>query len=42
MENETVVAYTFKKKDQVTPIETNSTVTIDGESVPVDPQLVFQ
>ena len=42
MENEATIEYTFKKKDRVTPIETNSTVTIDGESVSVDPQLLFQ
>ena len=42
MENEATIEYTFKKKDRVTPIETNSTVTIEGESVSVDPQLLFQ
>ena len=42
MENEATIEYTFKKKDRVTPSETNSTVTIDGESVSVDPQLFFQ
>ena len=42
IENETVTEHTFKKKDRVTPIETKSTVTINGESVPVDPQLLFQ
>ena len=34
--------YTFKRKNQAIPIETNSTFTIDGEVVPVDPQLLFQ
>ena len=42
MENEATIEYTFQKKDRITPIETNSTVTIDGESVSVDPQLLFQ
>ena len=42
MENKTAVEYTVKKKDRVTPIEANSAVTIDSESVPVDPQLLFQ
>ena len=42
MKNEATIEYTFKKKDRVTPIETKSTVTIDGESVSVDPQLLFQ
>ena len=42
MENEATIEYTFKKRNRGTPIETNSTVTIDGESVSVDPQLLFQ
>ena len=42
MENKTAVEYTFRKKDRVASIEKNSTVTIDSESVPVDPQLLFQ
>ena len=42
MRNETGMECTFKKKDRVTPIETNSTVTINSESVPVDPLLLFQ
>ena len=42
MENESPTEYTFKKKDRITPIETSSIVTIDGENVPVDPQLLFQ
>ena len=42
IENESPIEYTFKKKDRITPIETSSIVTIDGENVPVDPQLLFQ
>ena len=42
VENESSIEYTFKKKDRITPIETSSVVTIDGENVPVDPQLLFQ
>ena len=42
MKNETAIEHTFKKNERVTPIETNSTVTIDEESVPVDTQFLFQ
>ena len=35
MENESPLQYTFKRKNQAIPSETNSTVTIEGEFVPV-------
>ena len=42
MEKESTLEYAFKRKNQPIRIETNLTVTIDGEAVQVDPQLLFQ
>ncbi|XP_041362003.1 uncharacterized protein LOC121377973 [Gigantopelta aegis] len=42
MDGEIVAEYTFKRKHQVVTLDTKSTVKIDGESVQIDPQLLFQ
>jgi len=42
MVDQDVVQYTFKKKDQVITPETKSTISVNGETVHIDPQLLFQ
>ena len=42
MGNESPIEYTFKKKDRQAPAETNSMITIEGETIPADPQLLLQ
>ena len=42
MEGQTTSDYTFKKKDQAITLGTKSAVNIDGETMQVDPQLLFQ
>ena len=37
-----VANYTFKKKDMAVTMKARSTVTIEGEVIPVDPLLMFQ
>ena len=34
--------FTFKKKDAVVPLGSKSYAKIDGQSLPIDPQLLFQ
>ena len=41
MDGHTVAEYTFCKKDQAITLGTKSSVKIDGDSVHVDPQLLF-
>ena len=42
MKGKEVTEYSFKRKDQAVTIKAGSTVKIDGNVVPVDPQLLFQ
>ena len=42
MEGQPVFSYTFRKKDQAVTMVTQSTITIQGDQVQVDPQLLFQ
>ena len=42
MEGETVAEYIFKKNHQVTTLDTKSVVKIEGITVQIDPQLLFQ
>ena len=42
MDGEAVAEYTFKRKHQVVTLDRRSTVKIDGESVQIDTQLLFQ
>lgn len=42
MTGKAVDEYTFKKADQVVTLASHSTVKVKGESVRVDPQLIFQ
>ena len=42
MEGTTVVEYTFKRNNQVVTLDTESVVKIEGVSVQIDPQLLFQ
>ena len=37
-----VVQYTFKRSDQVTTIRSKSSDDVDGQSIHVDPELLFQ
>ena len=37
-----VVQYTFKRSDQVTAIQSKSSEDVDGQSIHVDPELLFQ
>ena len=37
-----VVQYTFKRSDQVTTIQSKSSEDVDGQSIHVDPELLFQ
>ena len=37
-----VAQYTFKRGDQVTTIQSKSSVGVDGQSIHVDPELLFQ
>ena len=37
-----VVQYTFKRSDQVTTLESKSSVRVDGQPIHVDPELLFQ
>ena len=37
-----VAQYTFKRSDQVTALQSKSTVRIDGQPIHVDPELLFQ
>ena len=37
-----VVQYTFKGSDQVTTIQSKSSEDVDGQSIHVDPELLFQ
>ena len=37
-----VVQYTFKRSDQVTTIQSKSPEDVDGQSIHVDPELLFQ
>ncbi|KAG1652233.1 hypothetical protein GQR58_026445 [Nymphon striatum] len=41
MEGQDALAFSFRKKDKIEPIRQN-TVTIGGESVSIDPQVLFQ
>ena len=42
MEGNTAADYTFKRGDHVVTLGTKSAVKIDGVSVQIDPQLLFQ
>ena len=42
MEGTAAADFTFKRSDQVVTIDTKSTVKIDGVTVQIDPQLLFQ
>ena len=42
MEGNTVAEYTFKRSDHAVTLGTKSAVKIDGVSVQIDPQLLFQ
>ena len=42
MEGITAAHYTFKRSDQVVTLDTKSAVKIDGVTVQIDPQLLFQ
>ena len=37
-----VVQYTFKRSDQVTTIQSKASEDVDGRSIHVDPELLFQ
>ena len=37
-----VAQYTFKRSDQVTTIQSKSSVDVDGQSIHVDPEFLFQ
>ena len=37
-----VAQYTFKRSDQVTTLQSKSSVRIDGQPIHVDPELLFQ
>ena len=42
MEGNTAADYTFKRSDHAVTFGTKSAVKIDGVSVQIDPQLLFQ
>ena len=42
MARKNVADFTFKKKDAVVPLGSKSYAKIDGQSLPIDPQLLFQ
>ena len=42
MEGAFVSSYTFKKKDRAVTMKSSSSVRVEGESIAVDPQLLFQ
>ena len=42
MEGENVLEYTFKKKDKVVTMNSKVSTKVNGESISVDPQLLFQ
>ena len=37
-----VAQYTFKRSDQVTTLQSKSSVPVDGQPMHVDPELLFQ
>ena len=37
-----VAQYTFKRSDQVTTLQSKSSVRVDGQPIHVDPELLFQ
>ena len=37
-----VAQYTFKRSDQVTTLQSKSSVCVDGQQIHVDPELLFQ
>ena len=37
-----VAQYTFKRSDQVTTLQSKSSVRVDGQPIDVDPELLFQ
>ena len=42
MKGQSVVEYTFRRKSQMINMDRNSTVTIDGNAVQIDPQLLLR
>ena len=42
MKGQSVVEYTFRRKNQAITMDIKSSVKIDGNTVQIDPQLLFQ
>ena len=42
MKGQRVMEYTFRRKNQATTMDMKSSIKVDGNTVQIDPQLLFQ